>query len=149
MKKQSGIWLDLRNAYIVTLPPNGKKTPPEVTVIPSAIEESAPTGGSRSQTPWGPQGGDNERSAQERRHHEEKRYFEAIIHLIPVDTDELVIFGPSEAKHGLLNEIEKHKHFHPKVMGLESTDKMSEKQIVAWVNQYFKRPVKRILPKRV
>lgn len=146
MKKQTGIWLDLRNAYMIVLPED-KKGAAEVTHIPSEIEETSATGGSRTQTPWGPQGGDNQRSAQERRHHEEKHFFEAIIHQIHTDTDELIIFGPSEAKHGLLNAIETHKHFHPIVKGVEGADQMTENQMVAWVASYFKRAPKRKLPR--
>lgn len=148
MKKQTGIWIDLRSAYLINLPVE-KKGEAVVLHIPSGIEESAPIGGTRSESPWGPQGGDNQRSAQERRHHEEKHFFEAIIHAIDTATDELIIFGPSEAKHGLMNAIETHKHYHPVVKGVEGADHMSEKQMVAWVAKYFNREPKRRLPRRL
>ncbi len=149
MKKQTGIWLDLRNAYIIDLlskEEEGSST--SVRHLVSGIEESAATGGTRSKTPWGPQGGDNQRSAQERRHHEEKHFFEKIIAALDPDTDELVLFGPSEAKDGLLNDMETHKHFHPKVKGVESADQMTQHQMEAWVRDYFKHPAPRHLPKR-
>lgn len=146
MKKQTGIWLDLRNGYVINLPTE-KKGVAEVVHIPSKIEESAPIGGTRSESPWGPQGGDNQRSAQERRHHEEKHFFEAIIHAIDPSTDELIIFGPSEAKHGLMNAIETHKHYHPHVKGVEGADQMTENQMVAWVASFYKRAPKRRLPR--
>ena len=150
MKKQTGIWLDLRHAYIIELPEQGlPDAATAVKQLSSEIEESAATGGTRSKTPWGPQGGDTHRSAQERRHHEEDHYFDAIIAQIePHQPDELVIFGPSEAKHGLANALEQHKAFHPKVVGVESADRMTEPQMVQWVSSYFGRPARRRLPKR-
>jgi hypothetical protein len=144
MKKQTGIWLDLRNAWIINLPAvaDGETI---VDHISSEIEESAAVGGTRSKTPWGPQGGDNQRSVEERRHHEEKHYFELILKQVHPDTEELVIFGPSEAKHGLENMLEK-QHKAPKIMGVKSADQMTQNQMVAWVREFYGRPAPRKQP---
>lgn len=148
MKKQSGIWIDLRHAYIIDLFSPDEEDDVTIRHLSSHIEESAATGGTRSKSPWGPQGGDNQRSAQERRHHEENDFFEAVMAALDPNTDEVVIFGPSEAKHGLMNEIETHKHFQAKVMGIENADQMTQHQMEAWVRTYFKHPAPRRLPKR-
>ncbi len=147
MKKQSGIWVDVRKACIINLVEHGEDFETTVHHLGSDIEESTAKGGSRSKTPWGPQGGVTDRHLEERRHHEEKHFFEAIIEAVDPETDELVIFGPSKAKHGLLNAIEDHKHYHPKVVGVESADQMTEHQMEAWVRTYFKHPAPRYLPK--
>ena len=133
MKKQIGIWIDLRHAWLMDASAG------IVNKIKSGIEESAATGGSRSGVAYGPQGGDMARSAQERRHHEENRYFEAIIRAIPADTDEFIVFGPSEAKYGLQNAVEDIKHFGPRLLGVEAADKMTEPQMEAWGREYFKK----------
>jgi hypothetical protein len=146
MKKQTGIWIDLRDAYIVALPVLAEGTV-SVKHLRSDIEESAATGGTRSKTPWGPQGGDMKRSAQERRHHEEKIFFERVLESLHPETNELVIFGPSEAKHGLANVLAERGHSHTSLSGIESADKMTQPQMEAWVRTYFERPAPRRLPK--
>lgn len=133
MKKQIGIWIDLRHAWLIDASAGIVKR------IKSDIEESAATGGSRSEVAYGPQGGDMGRSAQERRRHEESRYFETVIGAIPADTDEFVVFGPSEAKYGIRNAVEEMKHFGSRLLGVETADRMTEPQMEAWVREYFKR----------
>lgn len=141
MKKQTGIWIDLRNAWIISLPLT-RRGEVDMRHISSEIEESAAVGGTRSKTPWGPQGGDNQRSVEERRHHEEKHFFTAVMQQIPADTEELVIFGPSEAKFGLENLLQK-QHHAPMLKDVEAADHMTQHQMVAWVRNYFGRPAPR------
>ena len=135
-KKRTGIWLDLREAYIVDLA-NEKEGQPHLTHILSNIDTGVAKGGSRSKTPYGPQGGISERAVEERRHKEEKNYFESIIKEIDPDTDELFIFGPSGAKYGLKNAMEEIKHFHPKILDVRSADALTKNQIVAEIRKFF------------
>jgi hypothetical protein len=93
-----------------------------------------------------PHGGNNQKSVQERQHHEEKAYFAEIIKHIHPSTEELVIFGPSEAKYGLRKMLE-NQHNAPLLMGVETADQMTEHQIEAWVRNYFGHPAARKLPK--
>ena len=145
MKKQTGIWLDLRDAWVITLP---VEQDGEVVVehVPSHIEESTPLGGSRSKTPWGPQGFSNQRSIEERRHLEEKRFFNKILEHIDPSTEELVVFGPSEGKYGLENLLEA-QHHTPKIMGVVTADKMTQHQMTAWVRVFYDRSAPRRLSK--
>jgi hypothetical protein len=145
MKKQTGIWLDIRNAWIINLPvvSDGAIV---VEHVPSNVEEHTATENTRMDTPWGPHGGNNQRSVQERQHHEERHFFAKILKHIHPTTDELVIFGPSEAKFGLENMLED-LHNAPKLMGVETADQMTEHQMEAWVRDYFGRPAARKLPK--
>ncbi|MFM7402009.1 MAG: hypothetical protein ACKO4W_14015 [Bacteroidota bacterium] len=50
-----------------------------------------------------------------------------------------MVFGPSEAKYGLQNAEEAIRHFGPRLLGVETADKMTEPQMEAWVREYFKR----------
>jgi hypothetical protein len=149
MNKQTGIWIDLRNAYIIQIP-FAIYGDEDISIvhINSEIEESAATGGTRSKTPWGPQGGDVKRAAQERRHQEEKDFFESVIEVLRPESTELVIFGPSEAKHGLANAIEGHKDYKPEITGILNADQMTQNQMVAWVRKFFNHPAPRRLPNR-
>lgn len=135
-KKQTGIWLDFREAFLVIFDEE-KAGRPEFKKLRSHIEWGVPKGGSRSKTAYGPQGGINERSFTDRRHHAEKVYFDAIIREIDPKTDELVIFGPAEAKYGLQNAMEDIKHFHPKIVGVFAAEPMSQDQFIAKVRAFF------------
>ncbi|WP_421794432.1 hypothetical protein [Haliscomenobacter sp.] len=135
MKKQTGIWLDLRNAWIINLPAT-EDGAVEMQHLLSEIDESGPTGGTRSKAPWGHQGGDNQSSKEEHRHHEEDDYFHSILELIPPATDDVVIFGPSKAKYGLQNLLEK-QHKAPKIRGIESAGQMTINQMKEWVLDFF------------
>ena len=50
MKKQTGIWLDFKNAFIITL----ENKSVDVKTIDSDIEDYHVKGGARSKQPWGP-----------------------------------------------------------------------------------------------
>lgn len=144
MKKQTGIWLDLRNAWIVNLPV-AKDGEIVVQHISSNIEEKASIENTRMGSSWGPHGGNNQHTVEERQHHEEKHFFADILKHIHPSTEELVIFGPSEAKHGLKKLLD-NQHKGPQLMGVESADHMTEHQMEAWVRNYFGRPAARKLP---
>jgi hypothetical protein len=102
--------------------------------VSSKIDEN----GSRGENSSNAQDGDNESHRDERRHHEEDHYFEAIVALLQPATDDLVIFGPSKAKYGLQNFLEK-QHHAPKISGVEGADQMTENQMKAWVLDFFNR----------
>ena len=135
MKKQTGIWLDLRNAWIINLPIT-EEGEVEMQHITSKIDESGSTAGTRSKTSLGPQGGNLKNRIQERHHHEEKDYFYSIFELIDPKTEDLIIFGPSKAKYGLQNLLESQPHA-PKIRGVESADQMTENQMKEWVLDFF------------
>ncbi len=135
-KKKIGIWLDYKEAYLVKLDEE-KGGNPEVKQVLSNIEWGVPKGGARSKTPWGPQGGISESAFQARRKKEEKAYFDAILHEIDPDTDELMLFGPAEAKLGLQRTIEDIKHYRPQLTAVLSADSMTQNQLIALVKDFF------------
>lgn len=133
-KKQIGIWLDYREAFVVEL---REEDAPVIQHLRSGIEPGVYKGGVRSKTPYGPQVGPNEQRFEEKRHHHEKAYFEKLIDAIDPEADQLIIFGPAEAKFGLQNAIEAIKHYRPQVMSVFPAEAMSENQIVARVKEFF------------
>jgi hypothetical protein len=135
-KKQIGIWLDYKEAFIVN-PRPGKGADSIQKHVVSNIEWGVPKGGTRSKTPWGPQGGVNEQTFLARRKQEEKAYFSDILAEIDPQTDELFIFGPAEAKIGLNQLIKSIKNFHPELKAVKSADSMTQNQIVAAVRDFF------------
>ena len=74
------------------------------------------------------------------------RYYDQVIsHLRPAD--EVLIFGPAEAKVELKKRMEKEKG-HSRILMLETKDKMTEPQIVAHVREHFQPLVPRMRAKR-
>jgi hypothetical protein len=63
-------------------------------------------------------------------------YFQQIINLLK-EAKRIFIFGPGEAKIELKKMIEKNKLFSNKISDIETTDKLTEPQIVAKVKKYF------------
>jgi hypothetical protein len=62
-------------------------------------------------------------------------YYDAVIAGIRA-ADSLLILGPGEAKGELTKRLERH-HFSGRIVGSETADKMTHRQIAAKVRQYF------------
>jgi hypothetical protein len=62
-------------------------------------------------------------------------YYDAVIEALG-DLDALVIFGPGEAKGEFRKRLDKHK-LGARVAGVETADKMTDRQITAKVREYF------------
>ena len=73
----------------------------------------------------------------EKRYHQElRRYYRKIIEALRYG-DKFIILGPGEAKIELKKEVEAHKSVAEKLVGIEKADKMTDRQVVAWVKKYF------------
>ena len=142
MKKYMGIWVDHKKAVIVT-----KKQPERsyeedvelvVTQISSDVERKVRlASGSRTRnTPWGPQEVAVDSKIETRQKQQLKKFYHRIIEVI-TDADKILIMGPGEAKLELKKEIEKSKALIPKIVGVQTSDKMTNNQIAAKVKSYF------------
>lgn len=130
----TGIWLDFKEAFIVTIDESGQST---VQHLSSEVEHLAVKGGSRSKSPWGPQFSPADKNTLEREKHAEKQYFEKIIENISPETDDIVIFGPAEAKTGLKKAIGEIKHYKPRVRAVLSAGYPSQNEIVVLIRDFF------------
>ena len=142
MKKYVGIWLDHREAYVVSL----TKTRPFVEENKEIIERIESnmerrvrlSGGSRSRNPpYGPQEISVDSKQEDRIKGQLRKYYQQIIQRVS-DADRILIFGPGEAKIELKKEIEKSKGLADKIKKIESADKMTQRQIAAKVKTFFK-----------
>ena len=131
-KKPAGIWLDSREAFIVYLDDNKENT---LRLI-SEIDESHPVGGSGSSTPYSAQEAVSETKYLHRRQHQEKQYFQSIIQKL-TSRDAVYIMGPSQAKIGLEQELNKQPDLAAKIQKVESCDRITDNQIRAKVRDYF------------
>jgi|SRR5690606_1193506 len=129
--KKIGIWLDKRNALIVTLENNKEN----FKVVESNMDNYNVTanrhlGGSQEIV--------KDIKYLEREKHHFKAYFKEIIPHI-TDADALVLFGPAETYEKFAKELkENYKSISAKVKGTEKADSMTENQVKAWVRDFFK-----------
>ncbi|MEO1258604.1 MAG: hypothetical protein AAFZ15_07395 [Bacteroidota bacterium] len=132
MKKRIGIWLDYKEANIIILEEDGAR----VENILSEIELFHPKGGARSKSPYGPMDKILESKFLARRKLQEKAYYEKLMDAVK-SADELFVFGPAEAKDGLLKAIKNSHQFRPELKGFERADSMTKNQKVAKVRAFF------------
>jgi hypothetical protein len=128
MKKAAGMWIDHRKAVIVIVSDQGEET----KQIESDMEKHVRfSGGSRSE-----QGGGEDQQDRQFTGHLNAYYDEVMARLR--DAESILIFGPGEAK----GELEKRlasKGLSGRVVGIETVDKMTDRQIAAKVRQHFRK----------
>ena len=132
MKKEIGLWIDHREAVIVTLQ-NGRE---ETRKINSDMEKHVRfSNGIHSNSTAGSQGSTSEDVRDRQFGDHLDIYYDGIISLIR-DAESILIFGPGEAKGELESRL-KHADLGAKIVGIETTDKMTIPQISAKVNRHF------------
>ena len=129
MKKEVGLWIDHRDAVLVTITTKGEET----TRIYSDIEVDAQFP-DRSRSA----GSQTAENMQDRKYTNNLgRYYDNIIGSLQ-DADSVQIFGPGEAKGELVKHL-KSKNLEKRIVSLETTDKLTDPQIVAKVRQHYLR----------
>lgn len=143
MKKYTGIWVDHKKAYVVTLarPEHRHEKQQEAETISRIVSDVERrvrlSGGSRTRkTPWGPQEVAVDSKMEDRRKQQLKKYYRELIKIIQ-QADKTLIMGPGEAKKELKKEIEKSKELAQKIVKVETQDKMTERQMIARVRSFF------------
>ena len=135
MEKLFGLWVDHEKAIIVSLIDGSHK----VTHVESDIEgRFRLKGGSRSNVPYGIQSATSESKRDFRYNKHLNIYLQHIIDLLK-DAKQIYIFGPGDAKFELKKKIEKNNMLLDKISDIETTDKLTEPQIVAKVKKYFEK----------
>jgi hypothetical protein len=133
MKRVVGLWIDHRKAVIVAVVGEGKEI---ILTMKSYMEPHVRfAGGSRSK-------GQQQslevtaEDAQERRfEHHLNTYYDEVISQIGY-AEAILLFGPGEAKAELKERLES-KGLASQIVGVETTDKMTDRQIAAKVRRRF------------
>ncbi len=133
MKAIKGLWIDHRKAVIVAVTDKGE----DVKEIDSHVEKQPSRfEGVRSTTPYPAQLIPADDSQQrDLTGHLDKYYDDVISHLR--DAELILIFGPGEAKGELAKRIES-SGLAGRIAGIETVDKMTDRQIAAKVRAYLK-----------
>ncbi len=133
MKKNTGIWIDHKEAVLVSI--EGDQT--IVQHVESGAESHLkPAGGWKAGGTIVAQAVFNEHTAEERRKHQYHAFYLKVIELLG-DSSKIAIFGPGEAKLEFAKAIEKINGLHTTVTGVEACERLTENQLIAKVKALF------------
>ena len=124
MKKMAGLWIDHKKAVTLIVSDEGEET----KQIQSDMEKHGRfSGGSRSE-----EGKADDQRDRQFTGHLNNYYDEVISHIR--DAESILIFGPGKAKGELQKRLAS-KGLSGRIVGIETVDKMTERQIAAKVRQ--------------
>jgi len=132
MKTRVGLWIDHRKAIIVAVTEKGEETS---LIISKVDKQPGRSDGIRSTTPYESQQVPADDSRQKKFTGHLNIYYDAVIACIR-DAESILIFGPGEAKGELQKRIEKNR-LSGRIVGIETVDKMTDRQVAAKVREYF------------
>lgn len=133
MKTKAGLWIDHRKALIVVITDKGE----EIKLVISKVEKQAGRlEGKRSTTSYESQLVPADDSSQKKLTGHLNVYYEAVIASVR-DAEFILIFGPGEAKGELKKRLVRDK-LGNRIVGIETIDRMTDRQIGAKVRKYFK-----------
>lgn len=132
MKRSAGLWVDHRRAVIVVITDKGEETKQIISNVENQLRRS---GDSPLKGPYEAQRVPPEDSREREFTGHLNNYYDAVIECIR-DAEVILIFGPGEAKGELMKRLEKNK-LDKRIVGLETVDKMTDRQIAAKVRQRF------------
>jgi len=133
MGTKMGLWIDHKKALIVAFTDKGE----EIRLIISKVErQPGRSGGMRSTTPYEAQQVPADDSRERKFTGHLNIYYNAVIASIR-DAESILILGPGEAKGELKKRLLRNK-LGGRIVGIETIDKMTDRQIAAKVRRYFK-----------
>jgi hypothetical protein len=138
MSTKVGLWIDHRKAVIVVVTEKGEETK---LVISKVEKQRRRSGDSPLKGSYEAQQVPADDSREARLTGTLNIYYDAVIACVR-DAESILIFGPGEAKGELKKRIEKGK-LSRRIVGIETVDKMTDRQITAKVRQYFQENIGR------
>jgi hypothetical protein len=132
MKTTVGLWIDHRKAIIVAVTNKGEETK---LIISKVEKQPGRFAGVRSTTSYESQQVRADDSRERKFTGHLNIYYDAVIACIR-DAESILIFGPGEAKGELQKRIKK-TNLGGRIVGIETVDKMTDRQIELKVRQYF------------
>ena len=133
MNHKVGIWIDHKKAVIVSASADGVTA----TTLESEIGPHAHYSGRAGlQTSDGPHEGGGEKKYEQRYDHHLDQYYDEVVSQLG-QPEALLIFGPGEAKLQLNERLSRSKALSERIVGIETTDKLTDPQIVAKVKEHY------------
>ncbi len=132
MRTRVGLWIDHRKAIVVSVTEKGE----EMGLIISKVEKQLRrSGNSPLKGPYESQQVPGSDSRQKVFTGQLNIYYDAVIASIR-DAEFILIFGPGEAKGELKKRLER-SNLGGRIVGIETVDKMTDRQIAAKVRKHF------------
>ena len=125
MNHKRGIWIDHTRAVIVSASEGGVTT----EILDSDVDAHPRYSGQ--------QDGGGEKRYEERHGQHLDRYYDRVISRLG-QPEALLIFGPGEAKLELKERLSRSKALAERTIEIETTDKLTDQQIVAKVKEHFR-----------
>lgn len=132
MKTGAGLWIDHRKALIVAMTDNGQVTRLVISKVDKQLGRSS---GIRSMTPYEPLQVPADDSRQKKLTTALNIYYRAVIASIR-EAESILIFGPGEAKRELAKRLQRDR-LGARIVGIETVDKMTDRQVAVKVQAYF------------
>ena len=132
MKATVGLWIDHRKAIIVAVTDTGEETG---LLISQVEKQRRRSGDSPLRGSYEPQQVHADDSRQRTFTGHLNIYYDAVIASIR-DAKSILIFGPGDAKGELKKRLERN-NLGGRIIGIETVDKMTDRQIAAKVRQHF------------
>jgi hypothetical protein len=132
MKMNAGLWIDHRKAVIARVSAEGEET---LEIRSNAEKQPGRLAGVRSTTPYDSKRVKADDTRQRKFTGDLNSYYAEVIAAIR-DAESILIFGPGEAKGELKKRLE-HAKLGGHIVAMETTDKMTDRQIAAKVRKYF------------
>ncbi|MDH3557190.1 MAG: hypothetical protein OES18_15200 [Deltaproteobacteria bacterium] len=132
MRRRVGLWIDHRKAIIVVVTDKGEEIG---LIISKAEKQLRRSGDSPLKGPYESQQVPADGSRQRTFTGHLNIYYDAVIACIG-DAESILIFGPGEAKDELKKSLDKNR-LGGRIAGVETVDKMTDRQIAAKVRQHF------------
>jgi hypothetical protein len=130
MNQNVGLWIDHKQAYAIWYQ-DGR-----IEVIPSHIEPPVHYSGGTQL------GGKLSQTADVELHHNDRfrlqlsKYYQHVISAVK-NADSIFIMGPGKAKIELEKVIKKNKGMQKRVLRIETVDKMTKNQMIAYVRKFY------------
>ncbi len=121
MKKQLGIWMDHSTANLIELNVDSTENKTIVAQVGEQDEALDPR---------------DETLIQNKEQNELSGFFSRLSEVI-INYDEVLLFGPTNAKTELVNTLKDDHHFDEIKIEVKPADKMTENQQQAFVNEHF------------
>ena len=132
MRTKVGLWIDHRKAVIVVVTDKGEETKLIISKVEKQLRRS---GGSPLKGPYEAHQVPADDSREREFTGHLNIYYDAVIACVR-DAEFVLIFGPGEAKGELKKRLES-KEPSGRIIGIETVDKMTDRQIAAKVRQHF------------
>lgn len=131
--KKTGIWLDKKEASIITLEGKGHQYK---MIASEVITRERIEGETKKFGKFADQYLDAEKDKESRMKAQISRYLKELIKEIQ-HVDEVVLFGPAEMKNLLEKQIIGNASLVSKLKSVKTADSMTENQKVAWVRDFY------------